>query len=88
MTTTTPRWCALLGVLTGTACGVTATDTAWAGKDFQPLRFSYSSVMSEPGALFALYDCFFQRETPPHLMVYLVVCLFPPSLGMTDPWND
>jgi hypothetical protein len=38
-----------------------STNDAWAGKGFEPLRFSYSAVMNEPVALFALYDCFFHQ---------------------------
>jgi len=38
-----------------------ADETFWGGKAFEPLRFNYSAVMSDPKALFALYDCFFRQ---------------------------
>lgn len=54
-------WGLIVTLLLSIGTGEAKNDTAWAGKGFEPLRFSYTQVMSEPDALFSLYNCFFSQ---------------------------
>lgn len=51
----------LLGFLAAVAAGAASKENACWGGTFDPPRFSYSAVLSEPGTLRQLYECFFSE---------------------------